>query len=99
MISNLCSSENAPACSVSSGVVQCCGLVSVFYVVKWVTWHCTPPWMPASKPKKKKTMAANKVSKQKAIVSFCRDDSETVSFGLSYNLRQIMNILKTSLTV
>ena len=24
----------------------------VFYVVKWVTWHCTLPWMPASKQKK-----------------------------------------------
>ena len=23
-----------------------------FSCVKWVTWHCTPPWMPASKQKK-----------------------------------------------
>ena len=40
------------ACNVQSCVVQCCGLVSVFCVVKWVTWHCTLPLMPASKQKK-----------------------------------------------
>ena len=40
------------ACNVQSCVVQCCGVVSVFFVVKWVTWHRTLPCMPASKKKK-----------------------------------------------
>ena len=40
---------------VQSCVVQCCGVVSMFCVVKWVTWHCTRPCMPASKQTKKNT--------------------------------------------
>ena len=38
----------------------------------------------------KLTLVANEGSKQKAIVSFYRDDSDTVSFGLSYDHRQMM---------
>lgn len=37
------------ACKVQFCVVQCCGLVFVFCVVKLVTWHCTLSCMPASK--------------------------------------------------
>ena len=36
------------------------------------------------------TLVANEGSKQKAIISFYRDDSDTVSFGLSYDHRQMM---------
>ena len=43
----------------------------MFFVVKWVPWYCTLPWMPASKPKKKNLPDA--LSRDAETLPFCCD--------------------------
>ena len=52
LLASLCTHPEACQHVVYSLVSFSFVVLCVFHIVKWVTWHCTPPWMPASRKKK-----------------------------------------------